>query len=517
MSDYSVNPPNVYGFGHQAYYEHVIDCIVTVTSSSWSTTWRERKSLELISAIPTSPSRRKRRGAAAGFARPAAASACAIERRQLRAHRRRRRCNQVATLPSSSPPTSTATRLVTTCSSARWSRSEGRVGRCALASPVPLLRLRAGGDRRGLRGGARRGVHQRYLRQRRAGARTARAVNASHAHRCADVAIGSNATILPVQICDDVIIGAGAVVTRSITRPSVYAGSPARLLRPLKSGAGCRARHDARPRGSVPLADLYAQYLAIPRGGRCRSGGGAYVPRPLSAVRSSRRSSAEFAGRVRAAARGLLRHNGTDALYIAMRATDVGPGDEVIVPAHSWISTSATVTQAGGAVACSAIRTRTPSRSIPACWKASSRRAPSASFRCTLYRTTPPTHGRHHAYRSPRVIACGSSRRLRAGAHLAASTIATSVPSGRWRYHSPSIRARTSAPLENAGANVATGDAALAEAHGDLQRHRALRKGITSGRRYHQADMAGRTAGGVTVDEAPPPDALDRAAPRDRR
>ena len=42
--------------------------------------------------------------------------------------------------------------------------------------------------------------------------------------------------------------------------------------------------------------------------------------------------------------------NGTDALYIAMRSLGVRPGDEVIVPAHSWISTSATVTQAGGSV-----------------------------------------------------------------------------------------------------------------------------------------------------------------------
>ena len=42
--------------------------------------------------------------------------------------------------------------------------------------------------------------------------------------------------------------------------------------------------------------------------------------------------------------------NGTDALYIAMKALDVRPGDEVIVPAHSWISTAETVTQAGGKV-----------------------------------------------------------------------------------------------------------------------------------------------------------------------
>ena len=40
--------------------------------------------------------------------------------------------------------------------------------------------------------------------------------------------------------------------------------------------------------------------------------------------------------------------NGTDALYIAMVALSLKPGDEVIVPAMSWISTSETVTQAGG-------------------------------------------------------------------------------------------------------------------------------------------------------------------------
>ena len=45
------------------------------------------------------------------------------------------------------------------------------------------------------------------------------------------VSIGSNATILPVEICDDVVIGAGAVVTRSITEPGCYAGNPAQLLR----------------------------------------------------------------------------------------------------------------------------------------------------------------------------------------------------------------------------------------------------------------------------------------------
>jgi acetyltransferase-like isoleucine patch superfamily enzyme len=45
------------------------------------------------------------------------------------------------------------------------------------------------------------------------------------------VSIGSNATIMPVEICDDVVIGAGAVVTKSIDKPGIYAGNPARFLR----------------------------------------------------------------------------------------------------------------------------------------------------------------------------------------------------------------------------------------------------------------------------------------------
>jgi acetyltransferase-like isoleucine patch superfamily enzyme len=47
------------------------------------------------------------------------------------------------------------------------------------------------------------------------------------------VSIGSNATILPVRVCDGAVIGAGSVVTRDIAKPGIYAGAPARLLRPL--------------------------------------------------------------------------------------------------------------------------------------------------------------------------------------------------------------------------------------------------------------------------------------------
>ncbi|MBU5613367.1 acyltransferase [Geomonas azotofigens] len=45
------------------------------------------------------------------------------------------------------------------------------------------------------------------------------------------VSIGTNATILPVTICDNVVIGAGAVVTKDIAEPGIYAGNPARKIK----------------------------------------------------------------------------------------------------------------------------------------------------------------------------------------------------------------------------------------------------------------------------------------------
>ena len=48
------------------------------------------------------------------------------------------------------------------------------------------------------------------------------------------VSIGSNATILPVTICDNVVIGAGSVVTKNITESGVYAGNPAKKIKNIQ-------------------------------------------------------------------------------------------------------------------------------------------------------------------------------------------------------------------------------------------------------------------------------------------
>ncbi len=50
-----------------------------------------------------------------------------------------------------------------------------------------------------------------------------------------NVSIGTNATILPVRICSNTVIGAGSVVTKDINEPGIYAGNPAKLIRKIKN------------------------------------------------------------------------------------------------------------------------------------------------------------------------------------------------------------------------------------------------------------------------------------------
>ena len=52
-----------------------------------------------------------------------------------------------------------------------------------------------------------------------------------------NVSIGTGVTILPVQICDNVVIGAGSVVVKNIDVPGVYAGNPARMIRRFEDKA----------------------------------------------------------------------------------------------------------------------------------------------------------------------------------------------------------------------------------------------------------------------------------------
>src|SRR5215469_14308310 len=98
----------------------------------------------------------------------------------------------------------------------------------------------------------------------------------------------------------------------------------------------------------IPFVDLHAQYLSIKREIDAAM---AEVIAQSNYIRGPQVDAFE-----KAWAKTLgVKHcvscaNGTDALYIAMRGLGVKAGDEVITTAHSWISTSETITQAGGRV-----------------------------------------------------------------------------------------------------------------------------------------------------------------------
>ena len=98
----------------------------------------------------------------------------------------------------------------------------------------------------------------------------------------------------------------------------------------------------------IPFVDLHAQYLTIKPEIDAAI---ADVIANSSFIRGTHVDAFEESwARTLGVKRCVSCANGTDAIYIALRGLGVKPGDEVITSAHSWISTSETITQAGGRV-----------------------------------------------------------------------------------------------------------------------------------------------------------------------
>ena len=98
----------------------------------------------------------------------------------------------------------------------------------------------------------------------------------------------------------------------------------------------------------IPFVDLHAQYLTIKEE---VDGAIAEVIAQSAYIRGPHVDAFEDAwARTLGVKRCVSCANGTDAIYIALRGLGLKRGDEVITSAHSWISTSETITQAGGRV-----------------------------------------------------------------------------------------------------------------------------------------------------------------------
>ena len=162
----------------------------------------------------------------------------------------------------------------------------------------------------------------------------------------------------------------------------------------------------------IPFVDLHAQYLTIKQE---IDRAIAQVIAQSAYIRGPHVDAFEEAwARTLGVKRCVSCANGTDAIYIALRGLGLKRGDEVITSAHSWISTSETITQAGGRVVFCDTDEETFTL-IPSISKERSRLPPSASFPF-ISMDRRPTWAR--SWRSQESIICGCIEDC-AQAHLA--------------------------------------------------------------------------------------------------
>ena len=176
IEKFSVNPPNVYGFGHQAYYQHVIDCLVNQRAALVDGL-EGRKSLELISALYESIETGA--GGAAALHAAAEPARCGVVNRPEMHQAGVRDVEFGARVRIVEPCNLYGCKIGDDCFVGPFTEiQKGVVVGARTPGAVACLHLRTGDDRRGLFCRPRRDVHQRHVLDRRPGPRTTRSCGA---------------------------------------------------------------------------------------------------------------------------------------------------------------------------------------------------------------------------------------------------------------------------------------------------------------------------------------------------
>ena len=136
-----------------------------------------------------------------------------------------------------------------------------------------------------------------------------------------NVNIGTNSTILPVKISDNVTIGAASLVLDDINLKGIYYGNPIKEKIRL---------FDLYKNNQVYKKEFLKKLNKIIVNSEFISG--SYVREfEKSFARLNKVNYCQSCG------------NGTDAIFGSLKALDIGIGDEVLVSSHDWISSEAVI------------------------------------------------------------------------------------------------------------------------------------------------------------------------------
>jgi dTDP-4-amino-4,6-dideoxygalactose transaminase/UDP-3-O-[3-hydroxymyristoyl] glucosamine N-acyltransferase len=164
--------------------------------------------------------------------------------------------------------------------------------------------------------------------------------------------IGGGAVILPgVTVGKEAVVGAGSVVTHDVSPCKIVLGTPARVVRDVPPEQLIHSGMSACPRGEASSAMQVPSFDLTRQNSKLRDELMAAIGQVLDSgqfilgdhVERLEESIAEICG----VKYGIAVANGSDALYLALMAADVGPGDEVITTPFTFFATAGSIVRAG--------------------------------------------------------------------------------------------------------------------------------------------------------------------------
>ncbi len=164
--------------------------------------------------------------------------------------------------------------------------------------------------------------------------------------------IGGNAVVLPgVTVGKEAVVGAGSVVTRDVAPGKIVLGTPSRVVKDVPPEQLLYSVESGRQHGEestamqVPSFDLTRQNSKLRD--ELMAAIGHVVDSGQFILGDNIERLEEAITEICGVKHAIAVANGSDALYLALMAADVGPGDEVITTPFTFFATAGSIVRAG--------------------------------------------------------------------------------------------------------------------------------------------------------------------------